>query len=402
MSLDDKLASLGKKLPDDGLILIKGSNITPLPINWLWDGWLAAGKVHILGGAPGTGKTTIALALAATLTIGGRWPDGTRAAIGNVAIWSGEDDPADTLIPRLALAGADLNRVYFVGEITENFERRAFDPANDIELLRLKLAEIGDVKLLIIDPIVSAITGDSHKNAEVRRGLQPLGDLAANLKCALLGITHFTKGTAGRDPVERITGSLAFGAVARLVMVAAKQKDDDDSGEVRIFCRAKSNIGRDDGGFEYDLIQSQLTNYSGVDASSVLWGKALEGDARKLLAQAEADSQGAPNSALSEAEKFLAELLADGEKPTNEIEGNAKEAGMSWSTVKRAKTSLGLVVKKTGYGGEGKWSWKLPDTPTESSKETKETKDAQQNLLGNLSKFEHLNTINDQDDEGEI
>lgn len=138
MSLDDKLASLGKKLPDDGLILIKGSNITPLPINWLWDGWLAAGKVHILGGAPGTGKTTIALALAATLTIGGRWPDGTRAAIGNVAIWSGEDDPADTLIPRLALAGADLNRVYFVGEITENFERRAFDPANDIELLRLK------------------------------------------------------------------------------------------------------------------------------------------------------------------------------------------------------------------------------------------------------------------------
>lgn len=229
-----------------------------------------------------------------------------------------------------------------------------------------------------------------------------MGDLAANLKCALLGITHFTKGTAGRDPVERITGSLAFGAVARLVMVAAKQKDDDDSGEVRIFCRAKSNIGRDDGGFEYDLIQSQLTNYPGVDASSVLWGKALEGDARKLLAQAEADSQGAPNSALSEAEKFLAELLADGEKPTNEIEGNAKEAGMSWSTVKRAKTSLGLVVKKTGYGGEGKWSWKLPDTPTESSKETKETKDAQQNLLGNLSKFEHLNTINDPDDEGEI
>lgn len=75
--------------------LVRGSDIKPEPISWLWNGWLAAGKMHILGGAPGTGKTTIALSLAATVTTGGRWPDGSQSSIGNVVIWSGEDDPKD-------------------------------------------------------------------------------------------------------------------------------------------------------------------------------------------------------------------------------------------------------------------------------------------------------------------
>ncbi len=202
--------------------IVCAADITPEPINWLWNGWLATGKVHILGGAPGTGKTTISMAFAATVTTGGCWPDSTQSPIGNVVIWSGEDDPADTLVPRLTLSGADLSKVYFIAAVKEGNEKRSFDPAHDMEALRRKLAEIGEVSLLIVDPIVSAIAGDSHKNAEVRRGLQPLADLAASMRCALLGITHFSKGTGGRDPVERLTGSLAFGAVARVVLVAAR------------------------------------------------------------------------------------------------------------------------------------------------------------------------------------
>jgi putative DNA primase/helicase len=97
-------------------------------------GWLAEGKVHILGGAPGTGKTIISIALAAIVTNGGRWPDGTQCpTTGNVVIWSGEDDPADTLIPRLKLAGADLNKVYFIEAVREGNEKRSFDPARDVE-----------------------------------------------------------------------------------------------------------------------------------------------------------------------------------------------------------------------------------------------------------------------------
>ena len=76
----------------DGVVLINGSTLTPQAVRWLWEYWLALGKLHILAGAPGQGKTTIALAAMATVTIGGRWPDGTRCAPGNVLMWTGEDD----------------------------------------------------------------------------------------------------------------------------------------------------------------------------------------------------------------------------------------------------------------------------------------------------------------------
>lgn len=82
--------------------LICGDSVIVRPVRWLWNGWLAAGKFHLLGGQPGTGKTTIALDLAATVSSGKRWPDGTQAEAGYVVIWSGEDDPEDVLAPPLA------------------------------------------------------------------------------------------------------------------------------------------------------------------------------------------------------------------------------------------------------------------------------------------------------------
>ncbi|MCL6555001.1 MAG: AAA family ATPase [Burkholderiales bacterium] len=345
------------------VILTRASDIEPEPITWLWHGWLAAGKMHILAGAPGTGKTTIALSLAATITSGGRWPDGTRAEPGNVTIWSGEDDPADTLIPRLALMGADLSRVFFVGDVLEGGERRAFDPAHDIEPLRRKLADVGNVRLLIVDPIVSAVAGDSHRNAETRRGLQPLADLARAARCALLGITHFTKGTAGREPVERLNGSIAFGALARIVMVAAKRKEEGEDGRtVRVLCRAKANNGPDDGGFEYGLQQAELKTHPGIFASGVLWGNAIEGAARELLAEAEADPDN-EGGTLEEAKRFLADLLADGPLPVKAIKTDADGAGFSWATIRRAQKALGVEARKEGgaFGGKGAvWKWYLP------------------------------------------
>jgi putative DNA primase/helicase len=237
--------------------------------------------------------------------------------------------------------------------------KRSFDPARDISLLKHKIAEIGDVRLLIVDPIVSAISGDSHKNAEVRRGLQPLADLAIAARCALLGITHFTKGTAGRDPVERITGSLAFGALARVVLVAAKHQEESENGrETRLFCRAKSNIGPDDGGFEYDIHQAELTNHPGIFSSSVLWGASIEGTARELLATADATIDDGTSNALEDAKAFLTDLLKKGEVAHSQIEADVKGAGHSWATVRRAKTACGIRSVKKGTEG---WFWKLPD-----------------------------------------
>ncbi|MBW9265845.1 MAG: AAA family ATPase [Candidatus Thiodiazotropha sp. (ex. Lucinisca nassula)] len=335
--------------------LVQGHTIVPEPIQWLWDGWLAAGKMHILAGVPGTGKTTISLALAATITTGGRWPDGSRASKGDVLIWSGEDDPQDTLIPRLHACGADLSRVHFVSDIHQEGDSRPFDPAYDVPHLRKQLEAMKTpIKLMIVDPIVSATSGDSHKNAETRRSLQPLVDLAQSIRCAMIGITHFTKGTAGRDPLDRVTGSLAFGALARLVMVAAKNPEDGK----RVFMRAKSNIGEDHGGFHYDLHQMELDKFPGVSTSQLLWGEAIDGTARELLAETETTDDSEHKSAMEEAMNFLTDLLDDGPVLSNEIKKDVEQAGLSWATVKRAKKSLGIEAHKDGMNG--KWSWSLP------------------------------------------
>lgn len=361
--------------------LIRASDVTPEAIDWLWVGWLAVGKLHVFGGAPGTGKTTISMGLAATVTTGGRWPDGSRSTVGNVVIWSGEDDPADTLIPRLVLSGADLTRVYFIDEVREGSERRSFDPARDMEPLRRKLAEIGGVKLLIVDPIVSAIVGDSHKNAEVRRGLQPLVDLASSMRCALLGITHFSKGTGGRDPVERLTGSLAFGALARVVLVAAKHQEEGEDGHtVRLFCRAKSNIGLDDGGFEYDLQQAELKTHPGIFASSVLWGHAVEGAARELLATADATGDDGEGSTLTDAKRFLSDMLSDGPMRAGEIFKDADQAGYSKRSIQRAANAIKIERHKDGM--KGGWTWRLPPKMTTHPEDAV---DAEQKALAPLA-----------------
>ncbi|NWG39242.1 MAG: AAA family ATPase [Hydrogenophilaceae bacterium] len=363
--------------------LVRGSDIQPESVSWLWNGWLAEGKMHILGGAPGTGKTTIALALAATVTTGGRWPDGSRSPVGSVVIWSGEDDPADTLIPRLMLSGADMRRIFFVKDVFDETETRAFDPTRDITPLRRRLSQIDDVRLLIVDPIVSAVTGDGNSNPQVRRNLQPLADLAAFMRCALLGITHFTKGTIGRDPVERINGSVAFGALARVVLVAAKHQEEGEGGQVvRLLARAKSNIGPDGGGFEYDLHQDELKTHPGVLASTVLWGTAVEGAARELLAIADTTGDDGEGGKLADAKRFLADLLVDGPLPSKTIKADAEGAGYSWQTMRRAKHALGIEAVKAGM--KGGWAWSLVRRCSENPE------DAQEKMMSTLGNVEHL------------
>ena len=337
-----------------GVELIRADTVPPEAVQWLWDGWLARGKLQIAAGAPGTGKTTVALAIAATITSCGQWPDGTTATQGSVLIWSGEDGVADTLVPRLAAAGADLSRVHFVGCV----DGRPFDPAIDSEKLAKAAEELGDVALLIVDPIVSAVAGDSNRSAEVRRGLQPLVDLAAKLGAAVLGISHFTKGTAGRDPVERVTGSIAFGALARIVFGTAKMPEDRGGGHV--FCRAKANIGPDGDGFGYDLVQADVPGVDGLTASIVKWGEIIEGPAREILAEAEALQSGERRAALREAEEFLRDALELGPVPKTDLVEKAEAEGISYATLRRAKATLKVESDKRGFGRAAVTCWVLP------------------------------------------
>jgi len=339
----------------DSVVLTCGSDLTPEPYRWLWQYWLAMGKLHILAGAPGQGKTTIALAMAATITIGGRWPDGSRCAPGNVLIWSGEDDPADTLVPRLMAAGADRARCYFIEGARRGGEVVPFDPARDLGQLLEAIEKIGGISLLVIDPVVSAVTGDSHKNTEVRRALQPLVDLAAKCDCAVLGITHFAKGGQGTDPAQRVVGSVAFTAVARVVMVAAKVKGDEEGRDARILARSKSNVGPDDGGFQYHLEQSEPI--PGIHASHIAWGKAVQGTARELLTDPDEPQQEQSDASAKDAAiDFLVEILKDGSAPSKYVETEARAAGVSWATVRRAADTIGVTKRKMNDA----WYWFRP------------------------------------------
>lgn len=340
------------------VVIVTGVDLRPEPVKWLWNGYLAQGKIHILASPPGLGKTTIAMSMAATVTTGGKWPDGTKSSVGNILVWSGEDDAADTLLPRLLASSADRARCHFIqGAKDEDGSVRPFDPAKDIPALQIAMQRIGDVKLLIVDPIVSAISKDGNSNSDVRRGLQPLVDMANASGCAVLGISHFSKGGAGGEPAGRVVGSIAFSAVARVVLAVAKVKGDDGE-EKRILVRAKSNIGPDDGGFEYALEQKEPL--PGIWASHAVFGNAVVGSARDLLAepdQEHSDGGGAPSNELP---VLIWQELRSGQVHSKVVEATLKEAGYTPKQIRNARQKMNIkTIRATG--SENKWYWRLAD-----------------------------------------
>ena len=335
--------------------LIQGTSIQAKPITWLWHGYLPQGKLTLLAGAGGTGKSTLAFSIAATITNGGGWPDGSQCStVGNVLIWSSEDDPADTIKPRLMAVSANESRYGVISGTTDEAGQSCpFDAAKDMEALREAVASIGGISLLIIDPIVTAVTGDMHKANDVRRSLQTIVDFAAECNCAVLGITHFAKGTAGKNSAERVIGSQAFAALARMVLVAAKEEESDR----RVFTRAKSNNSVDTGGFSYSI--EALTLERNIVATRVVWGEALEGSSRSILGAIEGETEETNTSKKGQAKRFLIEALASGSVPSNELFEQAREwYGLSRDTLRRAQSDLGVEAIKEHFAGG--WVWRLP------------------------------------------
>ena len=344
--------------------LRQASDIPMESIQWLWKDWLGQGKLHLLAGQPGTGKTTIAMQMAAIVSTGGNWPDGSQAKKGNVLIWSGEDDPKDTLVPRLALAGADLQRINFIGNVFDEQGTRGFDPAKDLRMLAAELKKIGSLSLLIADPIVSAVSGDSHRNTEVRRALQPLVDLAEAQNCAVLGITHFSKSNQVRDPLDRVTGSVGFAAVARIVLGTIKQTNVD-SEDKRSLIRLKSNIGADRDGYAYTLEQKQVPGHEEISNSKIQWGEAVYGSAQQIFEDVEAQQSDSRRQPRDEALEFLRDLLSEGAKAVKPIQEEVKAAGLAWPTIRRAADELKVIKRKVGGPKEKSyWEWSLPEEPT--------------------------------------
>ena len=334
---------------------VSAASIKPVAIRWLWPGWLAKGKLHILAGAGGTGKTTLLLSLIATITTGGRWPDGSRCSEpGNALIWSSEDDLSDTLVPRLTAAGADMSRVHFIKcRVNAQGETDPFDPANDIALLRATASEIGGVSLLMLDPIVSAVKGDMHKANDVRRALQGVVDFAEQNLCAVVGISHFAKGGAGSSPADRVIGSQAFSALARTVLVAAKEERSD----MRVLARAKSNIGTDEGGVSYTIEPCDIED--GIETTRVRWGDVIEGSARDILGDAEACDEERLDDSDNPAEA-LRRILSAGPLTGKEAKNLMVANGYTQKQIRNARENLSITTTRAGFGADTVVTWSLP------------------------------------------
>ena len=231
------------------------SEILAQPIKWLWPGRIARGKVTVLAGHPGLGKSQVTASLAAIVTTAGRWPDGSRCELGSVLMVSGEDDAADTIRPRLEAAGADLARVHILDAIEEQTEsgevvRRPFNLKSDLGRLETLLTELCDVRLLSVDPITAYLGDtDSHKNADVRALLAPLSDLAGRFGTAIVGVSHLSK-AGSQKALLRVSGSLAFVAAARAAYLVASNEEDDGR---RLMLPLKNNIGPDQTGFSFRI-----------------------------------------------------------------------------------------------------------------------------------------------------
>ena len=347
----------------------KASSYTMRGITWMWPDRLAIGKLGLIGGLPDKGKGLIGSYLCACVTNDHPLPcDEGKAPQGSVLYFTAEDDPEDTVVPRLAAAGADLDKVHIVNVMGDpNGRERTFSMITDLPALEAKLEEIGDVVLVIIDPM-SAYIGVGKANVsstgDVRGFLKPLTDLAAKKKICVLGIMHFNKKADVTNAMLRIADSLAYVAAARHVYVVV---DDPEVEDRRLFVKAKNNLSTDKKALSYMTgarnVGKDPDTLKDIWAPYVEWGaKHVEITATDAM-QAEAGGNQSRH-ARREAEDFLRERLANGPVKQKDIADEAEGNGIAKRTLARAKKELKIKSWK-GKGLDSDWVWELPPMTAE-------------------------------------
>jgi putative DNA primase/helicase len=343
-----------------GLDVVCMADVKPSSIKWLWPNWIALGKVSVLAGDGGRGKSTILCDITARATIGNIWPDGAAAgAPASVIILAAEDDVGDTLAPRLLAAGADLARVFVIRSVRETQRRRGFNLQADLERLEAEIGKHDNVRLVIIDPVSSYLGKvDSHKNSDVRGVLEPLGEMASRLGVAVLCNNHFSKG--GGSANGRIIGSVAFTAQARAVFIVAP----DDADETRLLLiPSKMNIAPIKHGLAY-RIEGCLIQHEGADiATSRIMYESTPITISADQALAALDGSSENRSAKSDAIDFLVDALRNGPVSVKDMKKEAAEAGISSKVLRTAREALKIKPEKAGF--EGGWVWRLPKMPSE-------------------------------------
>lgn len=321
------------------------SEYEPEEVRWLWPGRVPLGKLTVLDGDPGLGKSAVTIDMAARVSVGREWPDNTPCEAGGVVLLNAEDGPADTIRPRLDAAGGDASRVLDLTTIYSGDGERLFSVPEDLDKLRYGIERVG-ARYVVIDPLMAFLSGNvnSHRDQDVRRALAPLARLADQTGAAVLVVRHLNKAVGGNS-LYRGGGSVGIVGAARSGLIVAKHPDDE---ERRVIASLKSNLSRPAPSLVFGLEEAPggavRVSYKGETTHSA-----------DTLLSAPTDPE--ERSALDEAVEFLRDALGRGPMYSKFIKKKAKEADISEITLKRAKASLGV---KSSKEGDGSWSWHIP------------------------------------------
>ena len=337
-----------KDLQNVPLEIVRASEIEPRQVEWLWYPYIPFGKVTIIDGDPGEGKSMYVLALAALLTRGDPLPlSDQRHSPMDVIYQNTEDDADDTVVPRFIRAGGDRDRLLFISEEKKGL---TFADGRLVQAIRKTKA-----RLLILDPLVSYIGADTALNSanEVRAQFNHLIHAAKETGCAILIVGHMNK-TIGVKAMYRTSGSMDIIASARSALVVGRSRNGEP--DQRVMAVKKCN-----------LAEKGPSVLFSVGGGSVKWLGQTEVTADELVGAFGAEG-GRPNVKQELAERELQAILADGAVPQKEIEKILGDKGVSLSTIKIAKKKLD--IRSVRLPGQDGWFWRMPQPEEEENNVT--------------------------------
>jgi len=308
------------------------ADIEPQEVAWLWRERIPLGRLTVLAGRPGVGKSFVTVDFASRVSTGMAWPDGSvNESAGGVLFFAAEDDPADTIRPRLDAAGADSGRVYYCRNV-------------DLAEIESRIDRVPDCRLVVIDPIGSYLGRhvDAYRENEVRAVLEPLAEIASRRSIAVILVAHTRKAWASFAD-DSVLGSRAFVGLARAVWHVTKDPQDRTR---RLFLPGKSNLSRETSGLSF---------WIAPNPPRVQWLGPVELQADDLVV--EEPVRGRKSEVRNAAVDWLRTLLRDGPMSVRKIRKAAQEAGFSWATVRRAAEMLPIERRKKSFGGG--WEWRL-------------------------------------------
>jgi putative DNA primase/helicase len=352
----------------------KASTTKPEVLEWIWEQRIPAGKITLLNGAQGGGKSILFCDIIGHVTTGRDWEDGAKNTMGarRVLLASTEDDEADTIIPRLMAAGADLEKVEILDKLLVEQvvmsanggvlsrgkkKKKMLDLKAHTKLLKGIIKKFPDVALILLDPITAFLGVDECKDKEARPVLESIAEALAGTQCSLIGIIHSNKMTAG-SAGDKVKGGSSMLGVPRAAWAVGRDPDDKTK---RYMALIKANGAESEQGLNFVIENKVLDAKTGLNAGYVVWKGALEENASEMLnAQRESGKENAKGRKRNKAKDLILSLLQDAPMRSPEVYDAGEAMSISGDTMKEAAKQLtndGELLRKQRNDG---WWMGLP------------------------------------------